>query len=254
MDVHGDDLAGDTLVIGANQTSATATLNLSRHANASLDIAQFSTDQVTVNARGSDTLSVRTEFPSGLSLTVNLADHARLTGGFTMTFGSATLNGGAGSRFVNDGTSHFGGSSAIFDTDVRGTGTFDVSTAQSSAGNLEFGGSVSRGQTIDVRGDPGRGIASHIRIDQPDAFQGTANLNLFGEVDLQGLANADSYTFQNDMLSIYSGDTVVDTVRLTLPPPPIGQNFDLAVYQTATGVAIDRGAVPPGGTLLPVHV
>jgi len=253
MNVRDNNLAGNTLGVGAGQTQSTVTLNLSRHAGVSLDIAQFSDDQVTVNATGSDTLNVNTEFPSTLAMTVNLADNAKLTGAFTMTFGGVTLDGGTGSRFVNNGLSHFGGSDAVLDTDVRGNGTFDVSTAQSFAGNLEFGGAVSHGQTIDVRGDPGRDLPSHIRVDQPDAFHGLVNLNIFGELDLQGLANADSYTFQNDMLSIYSGDTVLDTVRLTAPPSPIPGNFDLAVYQTPTGVAVDRGAVPPGGTLLPVH-
>ena len=255
MNVRDNNLAGDTLGIGAAQTSATMTLNLSRHAGVSLDIAQFSDDQVTVNATGSDTLNVNTEFPSGLDMTVNLADHAKLTGAFTMTFGAVTLNGGTGSRFVNNGLSQFVGSHAVFDTDVRGKGAFNVSTAQAQAGTLEFGGAVSPGQTISASGDPGRDLASHIRVDQPQAFQGAVNLNIFGELDLQGLANADSYTFQNDMLSIYSGDTVLDTVRLTAPPPPanVSGNFDLAVYQTPTGVAVDRGFVPPGATLLPMH-
>ena len=114
---------------------------------------------------------------------------------------------------------------------------------------------MSSGQTISVAGDPGRDLASHVRVDQPDAFHGAVNLNIFGELDLQGLANADSYTFQNDMLSIYSGGTVLDTVRLTAPPAPptLSGNFDLAVYQTPTGVAVDRGYVPPGGTMLPMH-
>ena len=241
------------LRIGANQTPADVTLNLSRHASALLDIAQFSDDQVTVNAQGSDTLNVYTEFPSTLTMTVNLADYTRLTGSFNLTFGSVTLNGGTGSRFVNNGLSQLRGSSAVFDTDMKGKGAFSVSTAQSSGGNLEFGGAVSSGQTIDVSGDPGRVLASHVRVDQPGAFQGAVNLNIFGELDLQGLANADSYTSQNDMLSIYSGGTVLDTVRLTAPPAPFPGNFDLAVYQTPTGVAVDRGYVPPGGTPLPIH-
>ncbi len=253
MNIRDNNLAGDALVIGANQTSATVTLNLSHQASASLDIAQESDDQVTVNVKGTDTVNVLTEFPSTLGMTVNLVNCASLTGAFAMTFGGVTINGGDNSRFVNNGLSQFAGSNVILDTDVRGKGTFTVGTAQGSSGNLEFGGSVSRGQTVDVTGDPGRGLVSHVRVDQPDEFGGAIGLGVFGEVDLQGLANADSYTYQNDMLSIYSGGCVIDTVRLTTLPPPSGPSFDLAVFQTPTGVAIDRGGVPFGGTMLQMH-
>ncbi len=94
MNVRGNNLAGDTVVIGNAQVGATSTLNLSHHANVSLEIAQLSRDQVTVNVQGSDTLNVRTDFPSTGLLTVNLADHASLAGAFNMTFGNVVINGG----------------------------------------------------------------------------------------------------------------------------------------------------------------
>jgi len=112
MNVRGNNLAGNSVVIGKEQVGAEPTLNLSHHANVSLEIAQFSDDQVTINVQGSDTLNVRSDFPSSGSLTVNLADHASLAGAFNMTFGSVVINGGNGSRFVNDSS-----------TVLRGLGT-----------------------------------------------------------------------------------------------------------------------------------
>ena len=141
----------------------------------------------------------------------------------------------------------------ILDTDVKGTGSFAVSSAQGSGGRLEFGGSVSRGQSVEVSADPGRGLVSQVQIDHPDAFKGSVSLDISGEVNLMGLTGADSYQLKNDILSIYSGCTVIDRLRLTLPPSPSGPPPDVTVRQTSTGIVIDRGRSFATGTLLPVH-
>lgn len=254
MNIRDDDLAGNTLVIGQpNQNASPTTLNLSHHADVSVKTSPFSSDSVTINVDGSDILDLAAGFPSTTSFTVNLADHARLAGSIDMTFGSAVFAGGSGSRYVNNGSDVVRGSNLTFDTDVKGQGSFAVSTAQSSAGRLEFGGSVSRGQTVTVSGDPGRGQRSQLQIDQPAAFKGAVALNSFGEVDLVGLANADSYQLKNDILSIFSGCEVIERLRLTLPPPASGTPPDLTVAQTATGILIDRGGYRGDGTLLPTH-
>ncbi len=141
----------------------------------------------------------------------------------------------------------------ILDTDVKGTGSFTVGTAQGSGGRLEFGGAVSRGQSVEVSADPGRSLVSQVQIDHPDAFKGSVGLGIFAEVNLMGLTGADSYQLKNDILSIYSGCTVIDRLRLTLPPSPSGLPSDVTVKQTSTGIAIDRGRSFDTSTLLPVH-
>jgi hypothetical protein len=254
MNIRGNSLAGNTLVIGGQNTNAApTTLNLSHHARLSLDIARFSSDEVTVNVQGSDTLDVHTEFPSSGQFTINLADHANLAGTFNMVFSSATVSGGDGARFLNNGSSVLPGSSVTFDTSVKGRGNFTVGNAQSRPGELEFKGSVSHGQSVTVGGDPGRGVISHLQIDHPDTFKGAVALNLFGEVDLAGLSDADSYQLKNDILSIYSGCEVIEKLRLTTPPPPFETNFDVTVSKTATGIVIDRDSRDHSATLLPVH-
>ncbi|HXA26249.1 MAG TPA: hypothetical protein VNW90_28530 [Acetobacteraceae bacterium] len=247
MNIRGDDLAGNTLMIGG---SSLTTLNLSHHAAVSVDIAQESVDQVTVNVKGSDTLNIHTEFPSSGNFTINLADHASLTANFNMVFSSAVINGGDDSRFTGGGLLE--GSHVTIHARASG-GSFAVQTAQSIPGRVEFGGSVSHNESVAVRGDPGRGIASQVQIDQPGEFKGAVALGVFGEVDLMGLVNASSYAIKNDILSIYSGHKVIDNLRLTTPPAPGLPTFNITVAQTSAGIVIDRGVFHGNGTLLPVH-
>ncbi len=254
MNIRDNDLAGGTVVFGTDETLATGTLNLSHHATASLGLALGASADVTINVKGSDTLNVNHEAPGGLQLTVDLADHASLTGAFLMTFGGVALTGGDGSRFVNNGSSLFEGTSVKLDTSVVGKGSITLTGNQSAGGPLEFGGSVSRGQDVSVTGEEDRDIVARVQVDQPEEFKAAVTLGVFGEVDLVGLTNADSYQLRDDILSIYSGCKVIDTLRLTAPPPPFGgPTFDVTVSRTSTGVAIDRGAIAFGSTPLPMH-
>ena len=252
MNIRGDDLAGDTLVINKPTTeTAPTTLNLSRHAVVSLVEPPFLFESVTINVKGSDTLNVQTQF--GGQFNINLADHARLDGNLHMAFSSATIHGGDGSRYLNNGSGLLGGSTVIFDTSVEGNGSFRVVNAQSRPGQLEFSGPVSYGQYVEVEGESSRGVRAFVSIDQPDSFKGLVGLGVFGEVDLIGLTNADSFQLKNDILSIFSGCQVIDQLRLTTltVPPNFAPDTDVRVYQTAAGVVVDRGFSHDGGTLLP---
>lgn len=251
MNIRDNDLAGNTLVIGQPAQSATTTLNLSHHASVSIDIAQQSNADVTVNVKGSDTLNVHTEFPSDGHFTINLADHASLTGAFNMTFSSAVIDGGHDSRFMGSGL--LLGSSVKINTQVKGNGSFAVQSAQSIGGQVEFGDSVSRGESVAVSGDPFRDVTSRVQIDQPGEFKGSVALGVFGEVDLMGLFKASSYAIKHDILSIFSGHEVIDTLRLTTPQGPGVPTFAINVAQTSMGVVVDHGPFSGNGTLLPVH-
>lgn len=259
MNIRGNNFAGDGLTL--DQTPAGAappTLNLSHHADVLLDIPSFTSGSAVVNVQGSDTLNVFSDIPSSPELTVNLADHASLAGSLKMEFGALTLRGGADSRYVNNGSDLLQGTRVILHTSVRGKGAFQVESAQSSAGRLEFGGFVSSGQDVEVTGDPYRSVVSHVQIDHPDAFRGSVGLGINGEVDLMGLTNADSFQLKNDILSIYSCGEVIDTLRLTLPPPgPYTPDDPVTVRQTSIGVAVNRGLFQDfansNATLLPEH-
>ena len=70
------------------------------------------------------------------------------------------------------------------------------------------------------------------------------------EIDLMGLANADSYTFKNDMLKIYDGSKIIDMLRLH-----DSTTDGFTVQKTASSVNIvaitDPTHLPVG---LPIHV
>jgi hypothetical protein len=55
---------------------------------------------------------------------------------------------------------------------------------------------------------------SALRVDQPPQFAATVDL-LDDEIDLMVLATADSYTSQNDLLSIFGGGKLLDALKLT---------------------------------------
>lgn len=156
MNIRGNDLAGNTLLLDEPFTNTAATaLNLSSQVSVSLSVPAFMSETVTVNVQGIDTLHVINATPSDLFLTVNLADHATLTGNFNLLFGRTVINGGNGSSLVNNAISALHGNGIILDTNVEGTGSFVVTSAQGSGGRIEFGGSVSHGQNVDVGAEPG---------------------------------------------------------------------------------------------------
>ena len=65
---------------------------------------------------------------------------------------------------------------------------------------LEFGGSVSGGQTVDLTGAKINDFI--VQVDDPNRFNATIDLHDFSMADLVGLAHADSWSYNNDMLSI----------------------------------------------------
>ncbi|MFL5254202.1 MAG: hypothetical protein ACJ8AI_15145 [Rhodopila sp.] len=100
-----------------------------------------------------------------------------------------------------------------------------------------------------------------VKVDQPNQF--AANITLASpqnppagsaatsEIDLSGLVNADSYTFKNDMLNIWSGNKIIDTLRLHN-----STTYGFDVVQTSGSVNVVALTSPdqvlPGA--LPIHV
>ena len=248
--IHGNDLASPD--IGGLAVSGDATIDVSRHAFIANAITIDPTpvglgdpSHVDINVKGVDTFSLRIGDGLG-SETVNLIGNARWIGGFTAEThrGAAplTVNGGPHAAFVNTGTSiaEFTGLTFL-NVDVTGCGTFETL----GGSTLEFGKSVGAGQTVILENGLG---GSTVQIDQPNKFLGAVQLDL-GAVDLVGLARADSYSYQNDILSIFGGKKILDTLRLTT-----GSAFN--VEKTAGGVTIYTASLPnpvPTGTSLPLH-
>jgi hypothetical protein len=260
MNVSGNDLAGDTLDIN----SAPLTMNMSDKAVADVNVPQYvggetfnleqqstlnatlSESQQVVNISGSDNFSTSL---SGLAMvSVNVASSSTWTGSLSLVDSTLTASGGANSVFIHDGSSEFFDySSAVLDLPVLGKGSFSLVFH----GFLTFGSSVGVNQSVSIPGD----VRSNVVIDHPKEFLGSITLGdgtiTNGEsIDLMGLATADSYTFKNDMLSIFAGNSVIDKLRLTDATP-----YGFAV-EKETGsvniVSISNPTNPPVG--LPIHI
>ncbi len=268
MNIADTDLAGNTLEIGSAQAgSITTSLNLSHHAEVSLNEPFFSGtfSQINISVSGRDTLSINAPISSigpfsGGPFVVDLAPDARLTASLDLNYSKVTVNGAKGAELINDGSTTFAGTSATINADVLGSGSFEVTALPTfmgllDTGYLEFGDAVSRGETVDV-GQSAQAQAGvlewdELKIDQPREFHGSVVLQPNAFIELVGLAKADSYSYSNDILSIWSGDHVIDTLRLTNQ-----SGGDLVVATDASGDAFVEPSGPSpvqGLTPLPLH-
>jgi hypothetical protein len=90
---------------------------------------------------------------------------------------------------------------------------------------------------------------SQMTVDHPRSYHGQTDLQS-GVIDLNGLASADSYSFKNDMLSIYgSSGNLLDNVRFT------ADSAAFSVEKTSSGVSIYTAddTRHPTGNVMPVH-
>jgi hypothetical protein len=222
------------------------TFNLSQHSNLTL---QANHAFATVNVTGTDTATLGAD-EGGID--VHLLSGAHLHGTLNMAFsGFLTMTGSAASQFDNDGASIMAGPTAKIGADVGGHGSFDV------RGQVEFDQSVGSQQTVDA--DNG----GHVQIDHPDQFHATFSLDRtppppgsFGianpdTIDLMGLATADSYSYRNDMLKIYTGNHVVERLHLD-NNTPYGFVVEAPVGGQVSIVEVLDPTHRPVG--LPVHV
>ncbi len=196
---------------------------------------------------------------NGGQTTVNVLHNSDWTGGFTTESfhgGKLTITGGKHATFHNDVSSASFFADVTVPMDVLGKGTFEVS----SGARLEFMGSVGKNQSVTVSNFPQFG-GGKLVIDHPHQFHGEVTLSLPAsqlanqpagftrpEIDLQGILNADSYAydFQKDLLSIYHGNKVLDTLRLE------NQSFlGFIVEQKPTRIAIVAALAPKEANITP---
>lgn len=229
---------------------STLSLGLS-HADATVNLSQNSTlyynpgyGTGTINVFGRDNLTIIEDSSPG-GVAINLEQGARLSGTFVSPLFELSMSGAEHSVFLNNGASFIGTYSTRLDVDVAGKGSMTILPSTGSAGrdHLEFVKAVGSHQSILDGGV--------VQVDSPNQFRASVTLtSAFSEVDLVGLATADSYTFKNDMLRIFSGNNVIDTLRLTDQTP---YGFD--VVKTAGSINVvalsSSGEAIPGA--LPVH-
>ena len=234
MNVQGNELANDPILSSAcaltvNATHALINSTVAYRGNVTFNLAQHSTllltadymGAIVVNLSGADVLVVNGSDAG--NPVINLAAGSEWVGTFSLDW--ARINAGVGATFDNDGASQVlnncpGMANVVLPVAVIGKGGFGVA----GGARLEFMRSVGAQQSVTSEGT--------IAIDDPARFLGSVTLQA-GEIDLAGLANADGCSFQADMLRIYAGTQVVDTLRLTDQTP-----YGFEVEKTASGVGV----------------
>jgi hypothetical protein len=210
INIAGNDLAGDTLKLDSNSLT-TPTTNIDTKNGAVLNLGGAVYDDATIN--------------------VNIVGKLNLTADVGQVAGTLSFIGGS----INlVGTSTF--QSAVFDTNLKGTGTIDANHPANGDifGPYVFNGSVGRGVTIALEGG---GPPESVQIAHPSSFKGEitlpSNEPFLGSVLFEGLhvTRADLVA-STDVLQMWDGKHLVDTVRLG------GNTSNLVVLQTATGATL----------------
>jgi hypothetical protein len=264
INIRGNDLASPGiggLSLGGLDANGSTTINLT---NAKLGNPVTEFDAGTkVNVHGSDTAYLSLNGAHhGAGATVDLIANAHWSGGFKEVEANITVNGaGTNATFANvpgQITGNFAnpqkqsvveGGNAIINANVVGHGGFELDRFKGVGGQMEFMHSVGAKQTVTVN-------TGMLRIDHPSQFLGSVMIPSFGsgDIDLVGLVTADSYSYHNDMLSIFGAGQVLDTLRLA-------SAVAFNVEKTSVGVSIYTdpnapnflGINHPAGTLLPMH-
>jgi hypothetical protein len=255
MNITDNALAGNGLsIVGFPGPPVTGvTLNLSDHAQASLSLAFAS---VVANVDGQVNLQANLAgVPASSSLRINMAPNTNLFS-TNISIGSAsgiTIKDDSGTgRFHNDG-SFVSSSSAVIDTAVVGVGTIIAGVTRFSGGRLEFGGSVSDGQTVQVGDSLFVSRFSTVQLDDPRSFHGTIEMTSFRgttTADLVGLPEANSWIYSDGLLTIRgTGGNVIDTLHVVNAP---GSSFPgLAVSMAGNDVIVHPGTDFSGSFALP---
>jgi hypothetical protein len=70
---------------------------------------------------------------------------------------------------------------------------------------------------------------AHLTVDHGDGFRGLIDLGYMADVHLNGVV-ATSYSYANDLLTLYQGDTAVDTLHLDTG----GRGFTITSWPVAS--------------------
>jgi hypothetical protein len=220
----------------------------------------------TINLTGITPMQVDSWY--GDDITINLAANSIWIGGFTAMPGDLFNISGRG-VWDNNITTYTDQNTNV-GVDVIGAGTIEAHQAHSQ-GQLTFlhGVSVAATQTVKVDGyqtylgsftdaaDPGvsfgGGEFGDVEIQSPSLYHAMTDIG-FGQIILDGL-KATSYSLKNDLLTLFNGKSVVDTLRLDVNNSANAQPITFVVSKVAAGIGIftDGHSGIEHGTALAVH-
>ena len=273
--VYGDQLVADggTLLIGGGNVYADPILvGADGGTPVTLDISPGGyptivpievmalTSTMTANVSGTATVDLSSTPNSGYlayneaDSVINLAAHATMIGTDSLQFGSLTVNGGASTTWDTVGFSSFLGTAVTLNTSVEGTGILEIGQAQRILyPNIVSTGTYDGSLTIGMD-KVGAGVSiqlsnASLTLDDPAAFQGQIDLGHDSSVFLAGV-HADSWNIKGDILKLYSGSRVVDSLNLTDAP---AQAYGGPVTVQAIKGSLFISNYEPSGVGLPLH-
>lgn len=168
---------------------------------------------------------------------VAIDPYSTWSGSFRASEGNLAVTGAQTSLFANEHTEFAGyrGGVAQIDVQVVGVGTFYVGFG----GEVVFGRGVGSGQTIDLAG-------LVVAKDGP-GFNAAIEFHDFilGRLELEGLL-ADSFTYKDGHLTLFSHDTAVKDLRIKADWPSV------SVAESAGRLFIEESIDPPGDVMRPV--
>jgi hypothetical protein len=268
MNVRGSEIAGSNNTGGPTMdVQGDVTVNLSD--DASVMPIEVVSGQAKLHIHDEATfglyLGISGQAPSAI---VDLASNSRWIGNFSAFSGSLVIDGahgalfiqndlGSGATVVNPLTLPVQPAFVAINANI-GDGSAPISA--DSGATVEVGGSAASGQVFQANAfsdtfGPVLNAPGILKIDHPNLFDGQVQLGI-GEIDLIGLVRADSYSYQQDLLSIYSFGKIIDKLSLQQVPGLQGSGLgSLAVEKTALGVSIytSSNASHPAGILLPLY-
>jgi hypothetical protein len=193
INVAGGDLARDPL----NASQGTIDINASHHASIDLNVSDFA--DVTLDVQATVSLELN-QAPLSLDLVQTEGGTIRFLSGSEISAGGADFN-----------------SNMIGDTTVNVSGGF---TAGST---VTLNGKVGNGLIFAVSG-----VAS-LDINDPAQFHGQVDITPgFSSVDVASLADADSWSYRNDILTFRdSANHVVDRLHIVSEGGAVGGGLGL---------------------------
>lgn len=156
-----------------------------------------------------------------MSATVNLTGNSHLILQDQIAFGVLTVNGDHTNGTTSlSGPSTIAGGSLHLNTSLDGTGSLNLKSVVTSKGIVNsdgyVNGTVGSGVTVNLQGSGNHGAAGGASFEtkKPHAFYGTVGIgngqNSFGLIGL----NADSFNIENDVLSLFHANKLVDQVHV----------------------------------------
>lgn len=258
MNLGSGNLGGNTLAISGQKPigargytspssyqafmAAAPVINMTAGAVLHLGLAWSEANAVKVNVTGGRvSLDVGMAYSdsSVVQVTADKLSSVLLSG--NMMFGQLVERGGT---VLLNNHLDVSGAFVLLDSSLGGAGTIALHTAYSYAGRMEIAGSLGADVTVDVAGDPGHDAYSTLTLDSGLSDHGAVTLrNSF--LVLNKLGKIDSLSYKNSMLSLYKGNTVVESVRVAGVADPWagGSNGVLNfAYSAGTLTVHDGGA------------